>query len=64
MKRVLHYEVIELFDPVQTHAAYGVNTADVPTLKSLLKEEYSATRFRVVKTSITNVNVVCFKLKN
>lgn len=62
MKTVLGFEVRELFDPIQTHAAYGVPVEDVDLVKERLRE-LGAVRFRVVRTGITGVKIVCFKLK-
>lgn len=55
-------DIRELFDPVQTHAVYGVYKQDVPEVKRLLKEK-GATRFRIVKNRITGMCIVCFKEK-
>jgi hypothetical protein len=63
MHQVLDYEVRELFDPVQTHAAYKVYDYDVNRLKAHLREEHKATRFRVVKSQMKGWVIVCFKLK-
>lgn len=57
------YDVRELFDPVQTHAAYKVEDEQIDSLKSSLKEQLGATRFRVVKSGIKGLSIVCFKLK-
>jgi len=56
------HAVRTLFDPVQTHAVYGVHPDNVAKVKSELKEEFKATRFRVV-TAGTGNKIVCFKLK-
>ena len=63
MRSILEYEVRELFDPVQTHAAYKVPVDAVPEVKSVLKE-IGANRFRIVKTGIKGLVIVCFKLKS
>lgn len=57
-----NYIIRELFDPIQTHAVYNVNKDDVIHVKAKLKE-LSATRFRIVKVSNSNLRIVCFKLK-
>lgn len=62
MKTVLGYEVRELFDPIQTHAAYGVPVERVDLVKERLRE-LGAVRFRVVRTGIIGQKIVCFKLK-
>lgn len=56
------YRVQELFDPVQTHALYGVPTGSVEQVKQELREKLNAKRFRVV-TAHNNSKVICFKLK-
>jgi len=55
--------VKELFDPIQTHAVYGVTRDTVPQVKLFLKQSCGATRFRVVKTRASDLVIVCFKLK-
>ncbi len=52
----------ELFDPVQTHAVYGVNVALVDEVKFALKQA-GANRFRVCKAGIKGLKIVCFKVK-
>ena len=61
MKSVLGFEVRELFDPIQTHAAYGVPVERVDLVKERLRE-LGAVRFRKVKNGLGNINL-CFKLK-
>ena len=61
MKSVLGHEVRELFDPVQTHAAYNISPERLDEVKERLKE-LGAVRFRKVKNGLGNVNL-CFKLK-
>ena len=61
MDTISGYEVKELFDPVQTHAAYSVPAETVNELKLTLKT-FGATRFRVVKSGIKGLKIVCFKL--
>ena len=63
MQKVLNYDVRELFDPVQTHAAYQVPTEQIDQLKTELKSNHGATRFRRVKTGIKGIEILCFKLK-
>jgi len=48
---------------VQTHAAYRVPKLNVDALKAELKTKHGATRFRIVKSGIEGVVIVCFKLK-
>lgn len=57
-----HY-IQPLFDPVQTHAVYGVRNdpAEVNEVKRKLKEN-GASRFRVVKNAY-GFAIVCFKKK-
>lgn len=61
MQQVLRYEVRKLFDPIQTHAAYGVPLEQVDRVKEVLRER-GATRFRVQNTP-SGLRIVCFKLK-
>jgi hypothetical protein len=63
MQEVLGYDVRELFDPVQTHAAYRVPSDQIDHLQQHLKSEHNATRFRRVKTMISGIEILCFKLK-
>jgi hypothetical protein len=56
------YRVEELFDPIQTHAVYGVPYAQVPTIKAALKEKLGATRFRTVQPMMKGEKIICFKL--
>jgi hypothetical protein len=55
-------EVRELFDPIQTHAVYGVYPCEVDSIKLALKEKLNATRFRIV-TNMMGGKIICFKLK-
>jgi len=65
MHNILDYSVQTLFDPVQTHAAYRVPSYAVDELKSVLKSEHAATRFRIVgKLKDDELVIVCFKLKS
>lgn len=52
----------ELFDPVQTHAVYGVNVALVDEVKFALKQA-GANRFRVCNAGVKDIKIVCFKVK-
>jgi len=52
----------ELFDPVQTHAVYGVNVAIADEVKFALKQA-GATRFRIVNANMKGLKIVCFKMK-
>lgn len=56
------YDIGELFDPIQTHAVYGVCKADVSTIKQILREQ-EATHFRIVKSGVHGMCIVCFKTK-
>ena len=62
MQSILGYRVQELFDPIQTHAAYNVPRSQVDKVKEVLREQ-GATRFRLVKPQVEGVVIVCFKLK-
>jgi hypothetical protein len=57
------YDVRELFDPVQTHAVYGLYPSEVARVKQELKENLKATRFRVVTNSMGG-KILCFKIKS
>lgn len=61
MNTVLGYQVQELFDPVQTHAVYGVPHEQADEVKQRLKQ-LGAVRFRMVKNRY-GFTIVCFKLK-
>lgn len=50
-----------LFDPIQTHAVYGVYADQVPALKQRLKD-LGCNRFRVVSSSGKGLKIVCFKI--
>jgi hypothetical protein len=50
-----------LFDPVQTHALYGVLKRDAAEAKEALKA-IGAKRFRVVNNSF-GFSIICFKIK-
>lgn len=52
-----------LFDPVQTHALYGIWKDDLEEAKKILKKN-GATRFRVVKVRKSDRIILCFKIKN
>ena len=56
--------VQELFDHVQTHAVYRVPVEAVDEVKALLREKVKATRFRMVKSGIVGVVIVCFKARS
>ena len=49
-----------LFDPVQTHAVYSVNTQEVIEVKAILKK-HKATRIRIVQPFMKGIKIVCFK---
>jgi hypothetical protein len=61
MQEVIGFQIRSLFDPVQTHAAYGVPAHRVDEVKAALKAT-GANRFRLVKNSYGMV-AVCFKVK-
>lgn len=64
MNSILGYEVKKLFDPVQTHAAYGVPVTMKDQVIAALKAK-GATRFRTVKnTYLKELVIVCFKMKD
>lgn len=55
----------KLFDPVQTHAVYGLTEHTLPRVKEELKKK-GATRFRVVKCKLHNNKpngwqILCYK---
>ena len=50
-----------IFDPIQTHALYGVHKDDALEAKRLLKEA-GASSFRVVKNRF-GFAIICFKVK-
>ena len=58
----MKYDMRELFDPIQSHAVYGIHPSDVDRVKQDLKESLKATRFRVVTTRYGS-KIICFKLK-
>lgn len=54
----------ELFDPVQTHAIYGLADSFFPSVRMELKA-VGITRFRVVKPrkgTYQKVSILCFKM--
>lgn len=57
------HSIRELFDPVQTHAVYNVSETHLDSVKATLKATAKATRFRIVKTQIKGLVIVCFKIK-
>lgn len=59
---VLGYQTKSLFDPVQTHAVYSVPETDIDRVKDYLKTEHKATKFRVVKSQIKGLVIVCCKV--
>ena len=56
-----HY-IKELFDPVQTHAVYGVMAEDLQAVKDTLAEA-GAKRLRVVKVD-KFLRIVCYKMRS
>ncbi len=62
LERKTGLDIRSLFDPVQTHAAYQICEERVPAIRASLKS-LGATRFRIVKTRIKGLVVVCFKMK-
>jgi hypothetical protein len=61
MKEILGHQVRTLFDPVQTHAVYGLVGDEVDEVKDALKA-VGAVRFRLVKNHYGRT-AVCFKIK-
>ena len=55
-----HY-VQTLFDPVQTHAVYGVTEDTIATVKANLMKA-GANRFRIIKNKF-GFRIVCFSAK-
>ena len=53
-------DIRTLFDPVQSHAVYGVPKRHEQAVKAELKR-LKATRLRVVRT-VTDLVIVCFKV--
>lgn len=51
-----------LFDPVQTHALYGLTEATLPSAKEELSK-LGANRFRVVAVSKNGFRILCFSAK-
>ncbi len=51
-----------LFDPIQTHALYGISKDDLIQAKKILSE-HKATRFRTVKATGKGFVILCFKIK-
>jgi hypothetical protein len=51
----------KIYDPIQTHALYGLGKDNLDQAKRLLKED-GAKRFRVVKTNTNGLVILCFKL--
>jgi ABC-type amino acid transport system permease subunit len=52
-----------VFDPVQTHAIYGIGPDDIPYLKEYIKKNKYGNYFRVVKTAYKTIVILCFKIK-
>ncbi|MCH9735921.1 MAG: hypothetical protein K0U78_15435 [Actinomycetia bacterium] len=64
IQRIMHsLEIREISDPIQTHAVYNVSSDDLDELKKRLRESIKAIRFRVVKTYVDGVVILCFKVK-
>ena len=53
----------QLFDPVQTHAVYGITESDIPNLKHRLTI-LGAKRFRNVKCVNSDFRILCFSAKS
>ena len=49
----------KIYDPIQTHAVYGITKEDLDKVKKVLTD-YKCSRFRTVKTR-TNFIILCFK---
>lgn len=60
MTEVMGFEVRELFDPVQTHAVYGVPANCESQVRDELRA-MGATRLRKVKTAYQSL-IICFKM--
>lgn len=52
----------DLFDPIQTHAVYGVNVNLLNEVKAAIKYA-GGNRFRVISSGIKDIKIVCFKVK-
>jgi hypothetical protein len=63
MNLFLSQNIEEIFDPVQTHCVRGVSVESINETKRFLKEQYQATRFRIVKSHIKGIKTICFKMK-
>lgn len=50
-----------IFDPIQTHALYGVSKTQKDDAKAALKK-IGAKRFRVVNNDF-GMSIICFKIK-
>lgn len=50
-----------LFDPVQTHALYGISRNQVDHFKDIMKKDPSISRFRTVKANSPYYAILCFK---
>lgn len=56
-----HTYVQSVYDPVQTHALYGVPTDKVDDWKARLKQNKGITRFRIVRANCKAWSIICFK---
>lgn len=55
--------ILPLFDPIQTHAVYGITDADIANLKKQLIT-LGAKRFRTVKIRKSDLRILCFNAKS
>ena len=55
-----YFKIDTLFDPIQTHAIYGISKCDIEPIKNKLKP--IANRFRKVKAN-NDSYILCFKIK-
>ena len=51
----------KLFDPVQTHAVYGVTLSRVDKVKEIIKK-HGGKRLRMVTANCKAFRIICFKL--
>jgi len=51
-----------LFDPIQTHALYGVRKEDKIEIRHILKDECGVTHIRMVNNGY-GYTIICFKIK-
>ncbi len=54
------HNIEPIYDPIQTHAVYGVGKDEVVDVKQNLRKQ-GCTRFRVVTANSKYLRIVCFK---